>query len=221
MSPPVDALDADAIRAALRGRLIGDRVVVLEETTSTNEVAAQLAPECGEGLVVIAERQTAGRGQYGRHWDSAAGKGLWLSVLLRPQIRVNESSRLTDFLAQTVGDIIVAEFGISPAIKPPNDVYVDGRKVAGVLVEMRVEQSGSYCAIAGIGINVNHSAADFPVELRETATSLAIAAQRPLDRQQFAITLLRELDARYRTWPGTPRCGVQTRDADIPPPNSC
>jgi len=200
MSLRGESLDAEAICAALAGRLIGNEVLVLEETTSTNDFVARLAAEHAEGLVVIAEQQTAGRGQYGRRWESAPGTGLWLSILLRPSIDVSESGRLTDLLARAVSEIITAEVDLPAAIKPPNDVYVAGRKVAGVLVEMRVEASGSYCAIAGLGINVNHSAADFPVELRETATSLAIAANHSIDRQQFAIALLRELDSRYRTW---------------------
>ena len=198
MSPPVDLLDADAVRAALTGQLIGNRVLVLEETTSTNDVVAQLAAEHAEGLVVIAEQQTAGRGQYGRRWESAAGKGLWFSILLRPRIAVADSRRLTDFLARAIADEIAMELGLVTAIKPPNDVYVSGRKVAGVLVEMRVEPSGDYCAIAGAGINVNHAPEDFPVELRDAAVSLAIAAERQVDRSAFLIALLRTLDQRYR-----------------------
>ncbi len=198
MSPRVDSLDAEAICAALAGRLIGKEVLVLEETTSTNDFVAQLAPQHAEGLVVVAERQTAGRGQYGRRWESTRGKGLWLSILLRPGISVAESSRLTDLLAREISETITAKIGLSAAIKPPNDVYVDGRKVAGVLVEMRVETSGGYCAVAGLGINVNHSANDFPVELRKTAGSLAMAAGQPVDRAAFTITLLQTLDDAYR-----------------------
>ncbi|MBA2272008.1 MAG: biotin--[acetyl-CoA-carboxylase] ligase [Chthoniobacterales bacterium] len=198
MSPRVDSLDAEAICAALAGRLIGKEVLVLEETTSTNDFVAQLAPQHAEGLVVVAERQTAGRGQYGRRWESTRGKGLWLSILLRPGISVAESSRLTDLLAREISETITAKIGLSAAIKPPNDVYVDGRKVAGVLVEMRVETSGGYCAVAGLGINVNHSANDFPVELQKTAGSLAMAAGQPVDRAAFTIALLQTLDDAYR-----------------------
>ena len=198
MSPPVDLLDAGAVQAALAGQVIGNHVLVLEETTSTNDVVAQLAAEHAEGLVVIAEQQTAGRGQYGRRWESAAGKGLWFSILLRPRMAVSDSSRLTDFLARSIADEIAMELGLVTAIKPPNDVYVSGRKVAGVLVEMRVEPSGDYCAIAGAGINVNHAREDFPVELRDAAVSLAIAAERQVDRSAFLIALLRTLDQRYR-----------------------
>ena len=200
MSPADDAarLDGDALTEALCGQHIGNRVVVLEETTSTNDVVAQLAPTHDEGLVVFAERQSAGRGQYGRRWDSAAHRGLWLSVLLRPRIAVADSSKLTDLLAHTIAATLTDFAGLAASIKPPNDVYVAGKKVAGVLVEMRVEPGGSYCAIAGMGVNVNHTIADFPDELRKTAGSVAMSLGRSVDRHAFAVALLRQLDARYR-----------------------
>ena len=195
-----DRLDTDELGAALRGQHIGNRVVVLEETTSTNDVVAQLAPNHTAGLVVFAERQTAGRGQYGRRWDSAAHRGLWLSVLLRPGIAVSDSSKLTDLLAQTIAATVTEYASLSASIKPPNDVFVDGKKVAGVLVEMRVEPGGSYYAIAGMGLNVNHALQDFPDELRETAGSIAMSLGRSVDRRAFAVALLRQLDTRYRTF---------------------
>ena len=195
---PADLLDADALRAALGDQLIGSRVVVLEEATSTNDVIAQMAGDSPEGLVVIAEQQTAGRGQYGRRWESAPAKGLWLSVLLRPQIALADSSRITDLLAGTIVATIAEAIGVAATIKPPNDVYVGSRKVAGVLVEMRVEPGGNYCAIAGLGVNVNHSLEDFPLELRGTAGSLAMIAGHPIDRFALGIALLRKLDASYR-----------------------
>lgn len=204
---PDEPLDAAALRTALGERLIGNRIIVLEETTSTNDVIAELAPKNSEGLVVFAERQTAGRGQYGRRWESAPRKGLWLSVLLRPKIPVNESSRLTNLLATVVADAIGGTLGIGASIKPPNDVYIGSRKVAGVLMEMRVESSGGYCAVAGLGINVNQAIDDFPPELRETAGSLRLASGNFVDRLQFAAMLLRALDKRYRSARGNNATG--------------
>lgn len=197
---PDEPLDAQALRSALGDRHIGNRIVVLAEATSTNDVVAQLAPTSAEGLVVVAERQTAGRGQYGRRWESAVRKGLWASVLLRPQIAVGESSRLTSLLARVIVDTIREHVEIPVSIKPPNDVYVGARKVAGVLVEMRVESGGGYCAVAGFGVNVNHAANDFPAELRETAGSLALAAGRFVPRQPLLAALLRNLDRSYNAF---------------------
>lgn len=196
MSVP-DPLNAERLSKAVAHQQIGHRILVLQETTSTNDVVAQMAPNSAEGLVVIAEQQTAGRGQYGRRWESVPGKGFWLSILLRPRLTVSNSGRLTDFLAHAIAATVREQFGLKPSIKPPNDVYIGHRKIAGVLVEMRVEQSGKYCAIAGIGINVNQAPADFQEALRERAGSLAIATGRPIDRNAFAIELLRNLEQRY------------------------
>ena len=192
-----DHLDAERIRATLHGQLIGNRVIVLKETTSTNDVVAELAAESVEGLVVFAERQTAGRGQYGRRWESAPHKGLWLSILLRPAIAVTDSGKLTDILSQAIATAVAEMTGLPASIKPPNDIYIGNRKVAGVLVEMRVEAGGNYCAIAGAGINVNQSRVDFPAELRETASSLAICLGHSVERHALAVALLRTLDSRY------------------------
>jgi len=196
----VDALDPAGIGAALRGQLIGNRILILEETTSTNDVVSQLAAGSDEGLVVFAEKQTAGRGQYGRGWESAGYRGLWLSILLRPRIPVNDSGRLTDLLASTIAATLKEEIGLAPSIKPPNDVYLDGRKIAGVLVEMRVEATGDYAAIAGIGLNVNQLPEDFPLQLRTSAGSIAMAVGHPVDRQRLSVALLRKLDSRYNSF---------------------
>ncbi len=182
--------------------LIGHRILVLEETTSTNDAVAELAPNHAEGLVVIAEHQTAGRGQYGRRWESSKGKGLWLSLLLRPAIAVADSARLTDFLAHTIQETLVEVTALQATIKPPNDIYFDGRKLAGVLVEMRVEANGRHCAIAGLGLNVNQTLADFPADLQATAGSLALATGQVVDRFRLTTALLRKLELGYARFRG-------------------
>jgi BirA family biotin operon repressor/biotin-[acetyl-CoA-carboxylase] ligase len=192
------ALDAAKLQSALTDCIIGREIVVLEETTSTNDSVFQLAnATTPEGLVVFAEHQTAGRGQHGNRWESATHKGLWFSILLRPKIEVGESARLTAWTAETIASTIQKQFSLSANVKPPNDVYVDGRKVAGVLVEMRAQKNAPHLAIAGIGINVNHAPEDFSEEIRSRVTSLALAVNRPVDREEFAIALLRDLDRTY------------------------
>jgi BirA family transcriptional regulator, biotin operon repressor / biotin---[acetyl-CoA-carboxylase] ligase len=194
----VDRISAEKMRNELRGVIIGREIIVFEETTSTNDVILQrTTSETKEGLVVFAEHQTAGRGQHGKHWESAPGKGLWFSVLLRPKIDMAESARLTNWAAQTIAVTIEQELSLRATIKSPNDVYVDGRKVAGVLVEMRAQKNAPHIGILGIGVNVNHAAEDFPAGLRATAGSLAVAAGRPLDRHLLAVALLRNLDRTY------------------------
>jgi len=197
MSAVSDRLIAIELRAGLEGSRIGNEIVVVEDTSSTNDLAWEAAERgAAEGFVVFAERQTKGRGQYGRRWESAPYQGLWLSVLLRPAITLRESPRLTSLLAEVVSSTIAAETGAMPMIKPPNDIYVSGRKVAGVLVEGRTATNGSYLAVAGIGINIHQTIDDFPEELRATAGSLAMATGTMIARTKLAIALLRNLDVR-------------------------
>jgi BirA family transcriptional regulator, biotin operon repressor / biotin---[acetyl-CoA-carboxylase] ligase len=196
----LDRLTADELGAQLHCAVIGQRIIVLEETSSTNDAILQVATaNSDEGLVLFAEHQTAGRGQRGNRWESAAGKGLWFSILLRPKIEINDSARVTIWAIEAISDVIRTELSLQPAIKLPNDIQVQGRKVAGVLVEMRAQEKAPHLAIVGIGINVNQSAEDFPRELQSRAISLAMALQQPVDRQKFAVAVLRNLDRTYRT----------------------
>ena len=197
-SDPTDRLVADELREALGACTIGREIVVLEETVSTNDSALQRATfDTPEGLVVFAERQTAGRGQRGNPWESAAYKGLWFSILLRPKIDIGESGRLTAWATGAIAQTIAKEFAVRVTVKPPNDICVSGKKIAGVLVEMRAQQNAPHVAICGIGINMNHRLEDFSEELHTRAASLAMVLDRPVDRQQFAIALLRSLDRTY------------------------
>jgi BirA family transcriptional regulator, biotin operon repressor / biotin---[acetyl-CoA-carboxylase] ligase len=195
----LDKLGAEELQAELGGSVIGREIIVLEQTGSTNDAILQIAkPNPKEGLVVFAEHQTAGRGQRGNRWESAAGKGLWLSILLRPKIDVASSPRLTAWAAEAISGAIQSEFSLPSTIKLPNDVQIDGCKVAGVLAEMRAQKKAAHLAIVGIGINVNQSREDFPRELQTRAISLSMALGRQVDRQSFAVALLRKLDRTYR-----------------------
>src|SRR6266550_9381989 len=193
-----DRLIADELQTPSARATIGRQIIVLEQTSSTNDAILQVpTANSNQGLVLFAEHQTAGRGQRGNRWESAAGKGLWFSILLRPGIQVNDSGRLTIWAMESICDVIRTEFALEPAIKLPNDVLLCGRKVAGLLVEMRAQQKAPHLAIVGIGINVNHSVEDFPPEMQNSAISLAMALHRPVDRQQLAVAILRNLNRTY------------------------
>ena len=195
----LDRLIAKELQAHFPCGTIGQRIIVLEQTGSTNDAILHVATaNSNEGLVLFAEHQTSGRGQRGNRGESAVGKGLWFSILLRPKIQINDSGRLTIWAIEAIADVIRTEFALEPTIKLPNDVQLYGRKVAGVLVEMRAQEKAPHLAIVGVGINVNQSLEDFPPELRNRAISLAMALQRPVDRQKFAVVLLRNLDRTYR-----------------------
>jgi BirA family biotin operon repressor/biotin-[acetyl-CoA-carboxylase] ligase len=194
-----DALSADKLRADLDSAIIGRDIVVVDETTSTNDsVLERTSLSTPEGLVVFTERQTAGRGQRKNSWESATGKGLWFSILLRPKIDIGASPQLAEWAASSVADTISTEFAREATVKLPNDVVMAGKKIAGVLVEMRAQKNAPHIAIVGIGLNLNQRAEDFSDELRPRAISLAMALNREVDRHRFAIALLRNLDASYR-----------------------
>ena len=192
------AFSAEKIRAELEPAIIGREIIVLEETTSTNaSVFERATASTPEGLVVFAERQTAGRGQRKNSWESAAGKGLWFSILLRPKIDIADSPRLAEWAARTVAETIASELTLPASVKLPNDVIVSEKKVAGVLIEMRAQPAAPHIAIVGIGVNVNQRPENFSEEVRDRAISLATALRREVDRHEFAIALLRNLDRTY------------------------
>src|SRR5256884_6633569 len=194
----LDRLVAEELEAHFPCATIGRRIIVLEQTTSTNDAILQVPTANSDaGLVLFAEHQTAGRGQRGNRWEAAAGKGLWFSILLRPKIQINDSGRLTIWAIEAISHVIRTELSLEPTIKLPNDIQIHGRKVAGLLVEMRAQQKAPHLAIVGIGINVNHSVEDFPPELQNRAISLAMALHRPVDRQQLAVAILRNLNRTY------------------------
>lgn len=200
MSIPAD-LSPEKIRVALRSRLIGRPLEVVEEIGSTND-AVMAAGRSGapEGLAVLADRQTAGRGRRGRVWASPPGVGLYTSILLRPEQPPDQVPLLTLVVGLAVAEAIQEVAGLAPLLKWPNDLLVDGRKVAGILTEMTsVDARVSYLAV-GIGINVNHGARDLPEDLLPVATSLHLASGRTTPRGDLAAALYNSLDRWYRVF---------------------
>jgi BirA family biotin operon repressor/biotin-[acetyl-CoA-carboxylase] ligase len=194
-----DALHADDLLARLgKTKVIGRDIRVFEQTTSTNDVIEKLARDgVKEGVVVFAESQTKGRGRLGRKWISPERKGLWFSILLRPDLRPQEATQLTVVSATALRRAIQVETGLKPEIKWPNDILVGGKKVAGILTELSAELDRVKHVILGIGVDVNLSAGEFPPELRKVATSLKIESGRAISRPDLAAAILRELDVDY------------------------
>ncbi|HMP81518.1 MAG TPA: biotin--[acetyl-CoA-carboxylase] ligase [Verrucomicrobiota bacterium] len=194
-----DVLHADDLISRLgRTKVVGRDIRVFEQTTSTNDVAEKLARDgVKEGVVVFAESQTKGRGRLGRKWVSPVRKGLWFSVLLRPDLRPPETTQLTVASATALCRAIRGETGLSPDIKWPNDILINGKKVAGILTEMNAEVDRVRYVILGIGMDVNLTAADWPGDVRKVATSLRIECGESVSRPALATRVLRELDDDY------------------------
>ncbi len=194
-----DALHADDLLARLgKTKVIGRDIRVFQETTSTNDIVEKLARDgVKEGAVVFAESQTRGRGRLGRVWMSPPGKGLWFSILLRPNLRPVETTQLTVASATALRRAIRDVTGLALDIKWPNDLLIGGKKVVGVLTEMSAEVDRVRHAILGIGVDVNLSATEFPPDLRKLATSLKVETGEPVSRPELAAAILRELDVDY------------------------
>ena len=196
------------------GRVVGCQVVCLKETDSTNDECKRRAMAgAPTGLAVTADVQTGGRGRRGRSFQSLAGKGLYLSVLLRPQVPLEEVSQLTAWTAVAVCRAVEAASGVRPTVKWPNDVLVDGKKLCGILTELGVEaETGSLSyVVVGMGTNLTQTREDFGPELADKAVSLAMLGA-PVTRRELAAALLRELDAMNAAFPqGREACLAEYR----------
>lgn len=169
-----------------------------DEIDSTQRVARDLARAgAPEGTVVVAERQTAGRGRLGRSWHAPRGVNLYCSIVLRPPLAPATVPQLALVCGVAAAAAIAEETDLRPAIKWPNDVLLERRKVVGVLVEMESEMERVHHAIPGIGVNLNEPQSAFPRDLQGKATSLLAVTGRRVDRAAFAARLLAELEARY------------------------
>jgi BirA family biotin operon repressor/biotin-[acetyl-CoA-carboxylase] ligase len=198
LASPDRLLAADLQARLGKTQVIGRDIRVLDQVTSTNDVIEQMAAEnANEGLVVFAESQTKGRGRLGRRWSSPSGKGLWFSILLRPNLHPMEITQLTAATATALTRAIANETGLHARIKWPNDLLLDGKKAAGILTELQAELDRVHHVIIGIGIDVQQAPSDFPAELQKSATSLKIALGRPVNRPSLATAILRELDRDY------------------------
>ena len=195
-----DLLHADDLLARLGGvETIGRDIRVFQETTSTSDIVEKLARDgVDEGIAVFAESQTRGRGRLGRKWVSPSGKGLWFSILLRPRIRLQEATQLTVASGVALRRAIESETGLQATIKWPNDILVRGKKVGGILTELKAELDRVAYAMVGIGVDVNLNANDFPGDLKKTATSLKLESGAAIGRAELAVRILRELDSDYR-----------------------
>jgi len=191
-----DILTPDLLKKRLKGSLFGKRVFHYFKTDSTNRVAMELgfAGE-PEGTVVVAEEQTAGRGRAGRSWHSEKGTGLYVSILLRPRLAPAQTPLLTMLAGISAQAALEAVTGLSPELKWPNDLLLNGKKLGGILTEMHAEPSVVRFVVVGIGINTNQE--KFPAELAAIATSLRKESGRITFRMELLVRLLSQFESDY------------------------
>ncbi len=191
----------DALYAELCAPIVGREIRRLPTVDSTNEEIkrALAAGDAPDGLAVIAAEQTAGRGRRGRSFLSASGKGLYCSVLLKPNCPPEQLPMLTAWAAVAVRDGIEKTCGVTPAIKWPNDLVINGKKLCGILTELVTAPETA--VILGIGVNLLQTAEDFGGRARPIAVSLAQVTGREIRAERLTIAILRELDVMYRCFP--------------------
>lgn len=193
-----EAFGPEAIEAILRTRLIGRPLHFLAEVGSTNDLAMSLAAGgATEGTAVVADRQVRGKGRLGRDWDSPAGVGIWTSIILRPPILPARAPLLTLVAGLATAEAVARASGVGPELKWPNDVLAGGRKVAGILTELAAEPGCLRHVVVGIGVNVRQTPEDFPDGIRGAATSLSLAAGRPVGRLAVLAGLYLALESAY------------------------
>jgi len=193
-----DSLLPEEIKAGLRTSVLGRRIVYQREVTSTQDAAKDLAVQgASEGTAVIAETQTGGRGRMGRAWASPPG-GVYLSLILRPDIKPSEALRFPLIAGVAVAEAIERLTGLNPKLKWPNDIIVAGRKAGGILLEMSAEMDRINYIVIGMGINVNSERAHFPEEIAGLATSLREECGKEVSRVRLVQEMLAQLESLYQ-----------------------
>lgn len=179
-------------------------VQILQTTDSTNRRVQELAMNgAPDGMIVVANEQTAGRGRLGRTFHSPKDTGIYFSVLLRPTCEPSEIVQITTWTAVAIARAVERTTGMRPDIKWVNDLMMGGRKICGILTEMSVEsETGTIqYVVAGIGVNVNQEISDYPEELRGIAGSIAMAVGHPVRRARLTACMIEEMDNLRRDWP--------------------
>lgn len=190
-----DSLKPEVVQPLLKTTAVGQTISYHETVTSTQIIAHQLAQDgAAGGTAVLAETQTAGRGRLARNWDSAAGKGIWMSIILRPAIIPQRAPQFTLVTAVAVVRAIEEVTGLKPEIKWPNDILLNGKKCTGILTELQADMDQVQALIIGIGLNANQTQEDFNPAVRDIATSLRMEQGKPIERAALVQSIFRHLE---------------------------
>jgi BirA family transcriptional regulator, biotin operon repressor / biotin---[acetyl-CoA-carboxylase] ligase len=199
-----DVLLPQEVKHSLKTEFIGQSLKYLEQVDSTNLYAKRIA-ESGfiDGTVIVADEQQKGKGRLGRAWVSPKGKGIWMTIMLKPKINPADAAKVTLIAACAVCKAIEEICEIYPKIKWPNDIVLNGKKLCGILTEMSAEQDEIIYLIVGIGINVNLELQDFPEDLQAIATSIRIQKGTSVIRKDLAAALINNFESYYKVFTET------------------
>jgi BirA family transcriptional regulator, biotin operon repressor / biotin---[acetyl-CoA-carboxylase] ligase len=193
-----EKVTADEVRLGLTTNFIGRNIHYVESVESTQKIAHRLASEdAPEGTVILAEEQLSGRGRMARKWHSPKYTGIWMSMIIRPNIPLSNAPQLTLLSAVAIVQAIEEMTDLIPEIKWPNDILINGKKVTGILTELQAEADRIHSIIIGIGINVNQKKEDFPLELQEIATSLFIENRETVSRAELIRSIFKHFERLY------------------------
>lgn len=190
------AFGENSIKNALKTKWLGKPTVFFDEIDSTNDEVKRRADKgAAEGLLVVADSQTKGKGRRGRQWQTPHGSNIAMSFLLKPKFNPDTAPMLTLIMAMASAEGISAVTGIETGIKWPNDIVINGKKAVGILTEMTAEPDYIHDVIIGTGINVNTK--EFPEEIRNTATSLFLETGKSWSRSQITAAVMNSFEKFY------------------------
>lgn len=196
-----DKVTENEVQLGLQTAYIGRNVHFKETVSSTQKIASKLVYEgAPEGTIVVAEEQLEGRGRLQRKWYSPKGTGIWMSIILRPDIPIHQAPQLTLLAAVSVAQAIEMYTGVKVGIKWPNDILINGKKVVGILTEMQAEIDKIQAIIIGIGINVNHKKEHFAPEISQIATSLALEKGSEINRAGLMQAIFLHMEKLYEEY---------------------
>ncbi len=191
-------LDLNSIRQRLAGQRFGTEFHYFAEIGSTNTHARRLAEQgARQGELVVADSQTDGRGRLGRHWVSPPNVNLYISFVLRPKLPPARVPQITLMAAVALAETLQSFLPVLPSIKWPNDITVNGKKLAGILTEVNCGTESVEFVILGIGVNVNYPVDLMPEEIRQRATSVLVERQNKVSREDLMGRLIQDLDRCY------------------------
>ena len=191
-------MTSDEIKSGLNTNILGREVLYYAETTSTNDIAIELAGrDAKEGTLVIADSQTRGRGRLDRKWVAPAGTSILASLILRPAIELSQVNRIVLITTISIIHAIRNVTNLSALVKWPNDIVINGRKAAGILAESKTEKNSLNFVVVGFGVNVNIKKGSFPEEITDIATSLSIESGREVSRIYLLQEILKQIESRY------------------------